>query len=60
MIIIAILAVLVLWGISVQNSLVKSDELCKNALRQINVQQMSLYDELKALIKDEIKNVINK
>ena len=51
MIIIAILAVLVLWGISVQNSLVKSDELCKNALRQINVQQMSRYDALKALIK---------
>ncbi|MBQ4286966.1 MAG: LemA family protein [Bacteroidales bacterium] len=50
-IIIAILAVLVLWGISVQNSLVKSDELCKNALRQINVQQMSRYDALKALVK---------
>ena len=50
-IVIAILAVLVLWGISVQNNLVKSDELSKNALKQINVQQVSRFDALKALVK---------
>ena len=31
--------------------LVKADELSKNALRQINVQQMSRYDAIKALVK---------
>ena len=36
-IIIAVVAVLVLWVISVQNKLVKSDEFCNNALKQINV-----------------------
>ena len=50
-IILAIVAILVLWVIQVQNKLVKLDELCKNALRQINVQQMSRYDALKALVK---------
>lgn len=50
-IVIAILAILVLWGISVQNNLVKSDELSKNALKQINVQQVSRFDALKALVK---------
>jgi LemA protein len=50
-IILAIVAVLVLWGISVQNKLVQADELCNNALKQINVQQVSRYDALKALIK---------
>ena len=50
-IILAIAAVLVLWGISMQNKLVQSDELCNNALKQINVQQISRYDALKALIK---------
>ena len=50
-IVIAIVAILVLWVISVQNKLVKSDELCKNALKQINVQQISRYDALQALIK---------
>ena len=50
-IIIAIVAVLALWVIGLQNKLVKSDELCKNALKQINVQQVSRYDALKALIK---------
>ena len=49
--ILAIVAVLVLWGISVQNKLVQADELCNNALKQINVQQVSRYDALKALIK---------
>ena len=50
-VILAIVAVLVLWGIKVQNQLVQADELCNNALKQINVQQISRYDALKALIK---------
>ena len=50
-IILIIVAALVLWGISMQNKLVQSDELCNNALKQINVQQISRYDALKALIK---------
>ena len=50
-IILVIAAALVLWGISMQNKLVQSDELCNNALKQINVQQVSRYDALKALIK---------
>ena len=50
-IILAILAVLVVWIIGVQNRLVKSDELCNNALKQTNVQQISRFDALKALIK---------
>ena len=49
--ILVIVAVLVLWGISVQNKLVQADELCNNALKQINVQQVSRYDALQALIK---------
>ena len=44
-------ALLVLWGISVQNKLVQADELCNNALKQINVQQVSRYDALQAIIK---------
>lgn len=50
-IILVIAALLVLWGISVQNKLVQADELCNNALKQINVQQVSRYDALQALIK---------
>lgn len=50
-IIIAIIVVLILWGISVQNRLVKLDELSSNALKQINVQQMSRFDAIKALVK---------
>ena len=50
-IIIAVVALLVFWVIGVQNKLVKLDERCKNALKQINVQQVSRYDALKALIK---------
>jgi LemA protein len=50
-VILAIAAVLVLWGIGVQNKLVQADELCNNALKQINVQQVSRYDALKALVK---------
>lgn len=50
-IVIAVVALLVLWVIGVQNKLVKSDEFCNNALKQINVQQISRYDALQALIK---------
>ena len=50
-IVLAILAVLVLWVIGVQNRLVKADEFCNNALKQINVQQISRFDALKALVK---------
>ncbi|MBQ8021216.1 MAG: LemA family protein [Bacteroidales bacterium] len=49
--ILALAAVLILWVISVQNKLVKADELCNNALKQINVQQVSRYDALQALVK---------
>lgn len=50
-IVIVILAVLVLWGISVQNRLVKNDEFCNNALKQISVQQTSRYDALETAVK---------
>ena len=50
-ILIAVLALLILWIIGVQNKLVKSDEICNNALKQINVQQISRYDALQALVK---------
>ncbi len=50
-IIIAVLVLLVIWGISVQNGLVQKDEISKNALKQINVQQMSRFDALKAIVQ---------
>ena len=50
-IVIVVVALLVLWVISVQNKLVKSDEFCNNALKQINVQQISRFDALQALVK---------
>lgn len=48
-IIIAVLAVLVLWFIRVQRELVEKDEFCKNAMSQIGVQQASRWDALSAL-----------
>ena len=48
-IIIAILVILVLWVISVQRKLVKQEEICKNGLSQIGVQQSNRWDALKAL-----------
>ena len=48
-IIIAIIVLLVLWVISVQRKLVKQEEICKNGLSQIGVQQSSRWDALKAL-----------
>lgn len=50
-IVVVVLFFLILWGVRVQNRLVKADEISKNALRQINVQQMSRYDAIKALVK---------
>lgn len=48
-IVLAVAALLVLWFIRVQNNLVNQDELCKNALSQIGVQQSSRWDALTAL-----------
>ena len=48
-IIIAIVAILVLWVISVQRKLVKQEEICKNGLSQIGVQQASRWDALTAI-----------
>ena len=50
-IILAIVALLVLWVIGVQRKLVEKDELCKNALSQIGVQQTSRWDALTALVE---------
>ena len=49
--VIAVIALLVVWIIGIQNSLVNSDEVCNNALKQINVQQISRFDALQALVK---------
>ena len=49
--VVVLVVFLILWVISVQNKLVKVDEISKNALKQINVQQMSRYDAIKALVK---------
>ena len=49
--VIVLVVFLVMWVISVQNKLVKADEISKNALKQSNVQQMSRYDAIKALVK---------
>ena len=51
LIIIALLALLVLWFISVQRKLVSADELCKNSLSQIGVQQNSRWDAISSLVK---------
>ena len=50
-IVVAVVAILIMWGIGVQNKLVKSDEFCKNSLKQINVQQISRFDAIKSLVK---------
>ena len=49
LIIIAVLALLIIWVISVQRNLVNNDEKCKNAMSQIGVQQSSRWDALTAL-----------
>ena len=49
LIVAAIVALIVLWFISVQRKLVNKEELCKNAMSQIGVQQSSRWDALTAL-----------
>ena len=49
LIVIAVIALLVLWVISVQRKLVSQEELVKNAMSQIGVQQQSRWDALTAL-----------
>ena len=49
-IILAIIALLVLWVISVQRKLVNQDELCKNAMSTI-VQQESRWDALTGMVE---------
>lgn len=51
LILILLLALLAGYAISIQRSLVRSDELCRNALSQIGVQQTSRWDALTALAK---------
>lgn len=46
---IAAFAVIILWIISLQRQLVRKDELCKNSMSQIGVQQASRWDALTAL-----------
>lgn len=48
-IIAAIVLLIALWLIGAQRKLVNADELCKNSLSQIGVQQNSRWDALKAL-----------
>ena len=51
LIIIIIVALIVLWFISSQRKLVSQDELCKNSMSQIGVQQNSRWDALTALVE---------
>ena len=51
LIILALVAIVVIWVIGVQRKLVQKDELCKNALSQIGVQQASRWDALTALVE---------
>lgn len=48
-VVIAVIAIIILWVISLQRKLVSKDELCKNSLSQIGVQQASRWDALTAL-----------
>ena len=46
LVILGLLALLVLWVISVQRKLVSQDELCSNSMSQIGVQQKSRWDAI--------------
>ena len=48
---IVIIALLVLWVISVQRKLVNQDELCQNAMSTIGVQQESRWDALTGMVE---------
>ena len=50
-IVIAVIALLVLWVISVQRKLVNQDELCQNAMSTIGVQQESRWDALTGMVE---------
>ncbi|MBO4670400.1 MAG: LemA family protein [Bacteroidales bacterium] len=50
-IVIAVIVILVLWIISVQRKLVNAEELVKNAMSQIGVQQSSRWDALTGLVE---------
>lgn len=49
-IVLAILALIIIWVISVQRGLVSQDEKCNNSMSQIGVQQQSRWDALSALV----------
>ncbi|MCF0174782.1 MAG: LemA family protein, partial [Bacteroidales bacterium] len=49
LIILGIIALLVVWVISVQRKLVSGDELCQNSMSQIGVQQQSRWDAISTL-----------
>ena len=48
-VVVALVVLLVLWGISIQRKLVGMDEMASNAMSQIGVQQNSRWDALGAL-----------
>ena len=48
-VVLVLLAMIIGWVISVQRNLVGLDEICKNAMSQIGVQQNSRWDALGAL-----------
>ena len=51
LILIALVALVVLWGIGVQRQLVSAEEICKNSLSQIGVQQNSRWDALTGMVE---------
>ena len=50
-IIVAIIAIVAFWFMSIQRKLVSSDELCQNSMSQIGVQQQSRWNAVSALVK---------
>ena len=50
-IILAVIAILVVWVIGVQRQLVNAEEVCKNSMSQIGVQTKSRWDALTALVE---------
>ena len=50
-VIIAIVAILILWFIGLQRKLVSADEMCQNSMSQIGVQQQSRWDAISSLVK---------
>lgn len=50
-IVIAVILLIVLWFVGVQRRLVSSDELCRNSMSQIGVQQQSRWDAISSLVK---------